>query len=1021
MKKNLLCLLICLIVFYTQAQTPGVSIFYEQSPGDTRGYIEYIPGNLPIIISAPHGGVKQSGSTIGGVFYPDNDSSLPDRSCGTNERDDNTEILVREIQEEIFNLTGCYAHVIINNLHRTKLDPNRAIGEATCGDSDAIDHWNAWHSFIDQASTAVEANWGKGLYIDLHGQSHSIARVELGYNISSSQLNSSDLNGASIINNSTIKNLVSNNLGALNHEQLVRGSESLGAKLKATTATFYNNNVNPGCGVTSGYRTIPSNFDSGASNSCDDTRPFSNAYFAGDYYNNLRHGSGPTASDGTGGGGHIDGIMSEVNRRVRDLGTYKGNFFDSRPQTLVPFAKDYASVILDYIDTHYNDFAKFNYSANSYATTDSDPTPNITGVSRGSFSSTLGLIINSSSGVIDVSASTVGNYVVTYTVGTCGYYKETQNIEITGFTPIASCQNINALLDGAGNVTITAADINDGSSIGNLSINIDRFTCANLGANNVTLTATDPGNSGNTNSCVAIVTVTQPNKPADVVTNETICSGETFTWFGNDYTTNQTGTIIVNDGCTANQVLNLTVTPKPSDVVTNETICSGETFTWFGNDYTTNQTGTTIVNDGCTANQVLNLTVTPKPADVVTNETICSGETFTWFGNDYTTNQTGTTIVNDGCTANQVLNLTVTPKPADVVTNETICSGETFTWFGNDYTTNQTGTTIVNDGCTANQVLNLTVTPKPADVVTNETICSGETFTWFGNDYTTNQTGTTIVNDGCTANQVLNLMVTPKPSDVVTNETICSGETFTWFGNDYTTNQTGTTIVNDGCTANQVLNLTVTPKPADIVTNETICSGETFTWFGNDYTTNQTGTTIVNDGCTANQVLNLTVETGLLYYIDNDLDGYGSTTSIMLCSPTAPSGYSTNSNDCNDGAPNINPDATEILNNAIDEDCDGIAQTTLEIDDIDLDNVTISPNPFYNFINIGLPSNLDNNNEFNIEIFDLNGRSIFNKILLSNNGIIKVSKLDNLEQAVYLIKIINKETGISILKRLIRF
>ncbi|TGV04607.1 T9SS type A sorting domain-containing protein [Flavivirga rizhaonensis] len=721
MKKNLLCLLICLIVFYTQAQTPGVSIFYEQSPGDTREYIEYIPGNLPIIISAPHGGVKQSGSTIGSVFYPDNDSSLPDRNCGgTNVRDDNTEILVREIQEEIFNLTGCYAHVIINNLHRTKLDPNRAIGEATCGDSDAIDHWNAWHSFIDQASTAVEANWGKGLYIDLHGQSHSIARIELGYNISSSELNSSDLNEASIINNSTIKNLVSNNLGSLNHEQLVRGSESLGAKLKATTATFYNNNVNPGCGVTSGYRAIPSNFDSGASNSCDDTRPFSNFYFAGDFYNNLRHGSGPTASDGTGGGGHIDGIMSEVNRSVRDLGTYKGNFFDSKPQTLVPFAKDYAAVILDYIDTHYNDFAKFTYSSNSYATNGSDPTPSITGVSGGSFSSTSGLIINSSSGVIDVSASTVGNYVVTYAVGTCGYYKETQNIEITGFTPMASCQNINALLDGAGNVTITAADINDGSSIGNLSINIDSFTCANLGANNVTLTATDPGNPGNTDSCVAIVTVTQPNKPADVVTNETICSGETFTWFGNDYTTNQTGT------------------------------------------------------------------------------------------------------------------------------------------------------------------------------------------------------------------------------------------------------------------------------------------------------------TIVNDGCTANQVLNLTVDTGLLYYIDNDLDGYGSTTSIMLCSPTAPSGYSINSNDCNDDAPNINPDATEILNNAIDEDCDGIAQTTLEIDDIDLDNVTISPNPFYDFINIGLPSSLDNN-EFNIEIFDLNGRSIFNKILLSNNGIIKVSKLDNLEQAVYLIKIINKETGISILKRLIRF
>ncbi|OOG79262.1 hypothetical protein, partial [Flavobacterium sp. A45] len=142
-------------------------------------------------------------------------------------------------------------------------------------------------------------------------------------------------------------------------------------------------------------------------------------------------------------------------------------------------------------------------------------------------------------------------------------------------------------------------------------------------------------------------------KPADIVTNQTICSGATFTWNGTDYTTNQTGTRFPGaDGCTADQVLNLTVTPKPADIVTNQTICSGATFTWNGTDYTTNQTGTRFPGaDGCTADQVLNLTVTPKPADIVTNQTICSGATFTWNGTDYTTNQTGTRFPGaDGCT-----------------------------------------------------------------------------------------------------------------------------------------------------------------------------------------------------------------------------------------------------------------------------------------------------------------------------------------------------------------------------------
>jgi hypothetical protein len=43
------------------------------------------------------------------------------------------------------------------------------------------------------------------------------------------------------------------------------------------------------------------------------------------------------------------------------------------------------------------------------------------------------------------------------------------------------------------------------------------------------------------------------------------------------------------------------------------------------------------------------------------------------------------------------------------------------------------------------------------------------------------------------------------------------------------------------------------------------------------------------------------------YYIDNDKDGYGSTSTAMLCSSSAPVGYSTNNTDCNDENTAINP------------------------------------------------------------------------------------------------------------------
>ncbi|MEM6721411.1 MAG: T9SS type A sorting domain-containing protein [Bacteroidota bacterium] len=419
--------------FALEEPAPPPTPVPEPAQFDTSGneYIEYIPGNMPIIIAAPHGGIKQSGQTIGGTFYPDNDSALPDRSCGTNERDDNTDILIREIQQSVFDQTGCYPYIIINNLHRSKLDPNREQNEATCGDSDALFYWNTFHNFIDQASADVMSKWGKGLFIDLHGQSHSVPRIEAGYNISASDLNNTTPNHLNSVANSTITNLVSNNLGNLTQEELVRGPNSLGGLFRDTGGTFYGMQGYAGCGVTTGYRTIPSDFN-GGSTVCDDTRPYSNAYFDGDFYNNRRHGSGPTASDGLGGGGTIDGIMTEVNRRVRDLGTYNGNVYDSRPQTLVPFADDYAIVIKDYIDLHYNDFADFSYALNTYATDDPDPTPSRTTGVTGTFTAEpAGLVINATTGEIDLSMSTDGVYTITHTVGDCSLYTATTMLTVT--------------------------------------------------------------------------------------------------------------------------------------------------------------------------------------------------------------------------------------------------------------------------------------------------------------------------------------------------------------------------------------------------------------------------------------------------------------------------------------------------------------------------------------------------------------------------------------------------------------
>ncbi len=83
------------------------------------------------------------------------------------------------------------------------------------------------------------------------------------------------------------------------------------------------------------------------------------------------------------------------------------------------------------------DDASFAYSQSSYAPTDADPTPTITGLAGGTFSAGSGLVFvdsgsntGSSTGEIDLSASTVASYTITYTTaGTCPN-TSTQSVEI---------------------------------------------------------------------------------------------------------------------------------------------------------------------------------------------------------------------------------------------------------------------------------------------------------------------------------------------------------------------------------------------------------------------------------------------------------------------------------------------------------------------------------------------------------------------------------------------------------------
>jgi|GEM_PF-955606 len=64
------------------------------------------------------------------------------------------------------------------------------------------------------------------------------------------------------------------------------------------------------------------------------------------------------------------------------------------------------------------------------------------------------------------------------------------------------------------------------------------------------------------------------------------------------------------------------------------------------------------------------------------------------------------------------------------------------------------------------------------------------------------------------------------------------------------------------------------------------------------------------------------------YYTDADADLYGTTPTTTSCSASVPAGFATQSGDCNDANPLVNPGRTEICN-AIDDNCNGLVDDGL--------------------------------------------------------------------------------------------
>ncbi len=186
--------------------------------------------------------------------------------------------------------------------------------------------------------------------------------------------------------------------------------------------------------------------------------------------------------------------------------------------------------------------------------------------------------------------------------------------------PTAVCEEITVELEENGLATITPFDIDLNDSIDNCSeitktLSVDTFTCDDLGINEITLITTDA--SGNSNSCIAMVTVVDTITPEIEVTSvpedQTIQVDETtMSYTMDDFTTG----LIVTDNC------DTTITQDPA--IGTELMTGVYTVTFTVTDESGNTTTESFILSvdealGLGENEQLSILIYPNPVqDILT-------------------------------------------------------------------------------------------------------------------------------------------------------------------------------------------------------------------------------------------------------------------------------------------------------------------------------------------------------------------------------------------------------------------
>lgn len=259
-----------------------------------QGFIEYLPGTLPLVLAAPHGG----------RLTP---ADIPDRQQGTTVADSDTDRLAEALAQALAERTGRWPHLVVCHLARIKVDTNRSRDEGSEHPL-AAQAWDTYHGFLAEARDAVKAGFAAGLLVDVHGHGREPPRVILGYALSAAELAVDDQALEGLAGESEIRDLGERSPAGF--AAVVRGPTSLGGRLAAA-----------------GFPTVPSPAI---------PAPGDDPYFSGGY---------TTRTYGSREGGSFSAVQIETHRPgLRDSVENRAAFASAAADALLALLADHAGL-----------------------------------------------------------------------------------------------------------------------------------------------------------------------------------------------------------------------------------------------------------------------------------------------------------------------------------------------------------------------------------------------------------------------------------------------------------------------------------------------------------------------------------------------------------------------------------------------------------------------------------------------------------------------------------------------------